>query len=331
MKRLFASLVVLSLSAVICLGQSASTGAIVGTVRDQQGAVLSNARIVVTETATNISRNATTDSDGNYRVEALSPGEYTVQAEHQGFSTTKITNVILYVSQTLRVDARMEVGEVSAIVSVGADRLTINAETSTVGEVINQTKIENLPLNGREFIGLSTLVPGAQNQTDTKSGSFQDRYKSKGYVISFNGGRAGYNSYNVDGIESVDPHTNQLIASPPLDAIQEFRVSTNMYSAQYGRSGGAVMDIVTQSGTNQFHGSWYWYHRNKVLDALPVLFRGTRDERPNYLRNQFGGTIGGPIVKTNYFSFLAPSGYGRFSRVRLQQGFHLLLLRDRGI
>src|SRR5262249_44451512 len=136
-------------------------------------------------------------------------------------------------------------------------------ETSTLGEVIPQSRIEKLPLNGREFVGLSTLVPGAQNITDTKlAGTVVARYKSKGYVVAFNGARATANGYNVDGVDSADVNTNLLIASPSLDGIQEFRVSTSTYSAQYGRAGGGVLDIITKSGTNAFHGTLYEYHRN---------------------------------------------------------------------
>ena len=313
---------VLLLSSPLARGQSASTGTIIGTVTDPTGALVVQAEIEVQELRTGITRTVTTDDQGNYRVPALPPGKFRVQVQQSGFRLEVVTDVVVEVSQVRRLDFRMSVGELSQNVMVSASPVTLNTETSTLGEVISQTRIAKLPLNGREFIALSTLVPGAQNLTDTKlAGTVTATNKSKGYVVAFNGARASANGYNVDGVDSSDINTNQLIASPPLDAIQEFRASTSTYSAQYGRAAGGVLDIITKSGTNDFHGTLYEYHRNEALDALPFFYTGTREDRPGYLRNQFGGSIGGPIYRKKTFFFASPEWLRAKLPGQLQVGF----------
>jgi hypothetical protein len=167
-----------------------------------------------------------------------------------------------------------------------------------LGNVISSQAIDNLPLNGREFIGLAALVPGAVSGNPKTGATY-----SRGYSISFDGARDSYNNYYVDGAESTDPYNNSLKSSPPLDAIKEFRVETSMYSAQYGRSGGGIISAVTKSGSNRFHGDVYEYHRNKALDARPYFFTDPKSKQPGYLFNQYGGTVGGPIRKDKTFFF----------------------------
>ena len=170
--------------------------------------------------------------------------------------------------------------------------------------MVDNAKIQNLPLNGREFIALAALVPGAESGNPKRGTVY-----SKGYAVGFNGARSMYNSYYIDGADSTNANYHQLISSPSLDSVKEFRVETNMYSAQYGRSGGAVINIVTNSGTNAFHGSLYEYHRNKVLDARPVFDTRPRENQPGYLFNQFGGSVGGPIFKNRTFFFASTEFY----------------------
>jgi len=284
----------------VLLAQSTNQGAIVGTVTDSTGGVLPAAQITVRNVATGLVRETIANDNGTYRVEFLVPGNYTVTVQMPGFKTTELTDLHLAVGQILRVDARLEIGEMNESIEVTGAAPVVNTETTAIGEVIDNTKIQNLPLNGREFIGLAALVPGAEEGSPKRG-----VVSSKGYAIGVNGARSMYNSYNLDGADSTDANYNQLISSPALDAIKEFRVETNMYSAQYGRSGGAVISVVTNSGSNDFHGSLYEYHRNKALDARPYFYTGTKEEQPGYLFNQFGGSIGGPIFKDKTFFFFS--------------------------
>ncbi len=295
MKRqvVLAFLTLILVGSQLCRGQSSTQGALIGTITDQNGGVIAGASIVVRNVDTNITRQAASDDRGNYRIEFLLPGRYQITAERTGFKKTEVLDVNVDVSQLQRVDLQMAVGDVSEQVTVPSSEAAspINTESSTLGQVIDNKQIQNLPLNGREFLQLASLVPGAESGSPKRGAVY-----SKGFSIGFNGARAAYNSYHIDGAESTDPLYNQLVSSPALDAIREFRVETNMYSAQYGRSGGAVINIVTNSGTNNFHGSLYEYHRNKRLDAAPFFDLRPYAQRSPYLFNQFGGSLGGPIT-----------------------------------
>lgn len=288
----------------LCFAQTTTQGAILGTVRDASNAVVAGAQISITNVDTHRTSKAVTDNAGTYRVDFLQPGHYDVSAAMQGFKGSTISGLNLTVGQLLRADLRMEVGGAGETVTVNATAGTLNTESSAIGNVISSQAIENLPLNGREWIGLAALVPGASSG-NPKRGAIS----SRGYTIAFNGARASYNNYYVDGAEATDPYDGSLKSSPPLDSIKEFRVQTSMYSAQYGHSGGAIISAVTNSGTNSFHGDLYEYHRDKALDARPYFFTSPKSKEPNYLFNQYGGTIGGPIKKNKVFFFF---GFERF-------------------
>lgn len=289
----FLALLTVSLMAVIpCVGQSSNQGSIVGRVTDANAGVVPGVNVRLIHVETNATREATTNESGDFRIDFLPPGKYSLIAERPGFKKAGVTDVVLQVGQVQRVDLSLSVGELSETVTVASNELsTINSESAAIGEVIDNTKIQNLPLNGREFVQLAALVPGAESGNPKRGAVY-----SYGFSVGFNGARAGYNAYYIDGADSTDSHSNQLISSPALDAIKEFRVETNMYSAQYGRTGGALINVVTNSGTNDFHGSLYEFHRNKWLDAAPVLDQRPYEQRAPYLFNQFGGSIGGPVV-----------------------------------
>ena len=234
----------------------------------------------------------------------LIPGQYMLKAELTGFKKIEMPDLTVRVSEALRVDFAMVIGTLSEAVTVTEGAALINTDTAALGHVVDNAKIQNLPLNGREFIALAALVPGAESGNPKRGTVY-----SKGYAVGFNGARSMYNSYYIDGADSTNANYHQLISSPSLDSVKEFRVETNMYSAQYGRSGGAVINIVTNSGTNAFHGSLYEYHRNKVLDARPVFDTRPRENQPGYLFNQFGGSVGGPIFKNRTFFFASTEFY----------------------
>jgi hypothetical protein len=294
----------LLLGVSLCWGQSANQGAIIGTVIDPHGSVVPLVNITAVNVEKGLTRTVVSNDRGDFRIGSLEPGVYQVIAEREGFKKAELAGLEVLVGQTLRLLIKLEVGTIAEKVTVTSTEAILDTETPARGEVIDETKIQDLPLNGREFIQLASLVPGAESG-NPKTGAVY----SKGFSISFNGARAGYNAYTVNGAESTAPLENTLISSPALDAIKEFRVETNMYSVQYGRSGGGVINVVTKSGTNQLHGTVYEYHRNKALDALPVLFQGKRQDAPSYLFNQFGGTLGGPISKKKTFFFLSYEGF----------------------
>lgn len=276
----------------LCSAQSANQGAIVGRLADPEGGAVPGVNLKLINVDTGITRESISNQQGDYRIDFVQPGKYTLTAERSGFKKADVTSFTVQVGQLQRIDITLEVGQISEQVLISSNESSpINTENSTLGEVIDNSKIQNLPLNGREFLQLAALVPGAESG-NPKRGAVS----SKGVTVGFNGARAQYNAYSIDGADSTDANYNQLISSPALDAIKEFRVETNMYSAQYGRSGGAMINIVTNSGANDFHGSLYEYHRNKWLDAAPVLDQRPYDRRPQFLFNQFGGSIGGPIV-----------------------------------
>jgi len=280
--------------------QSDTQAAIVGTATDQSGALVSNAKITATNVDTGIAATTSTDDKGNYHFSLLNPGTYNLSSSAAGFNQTDVQGIVLGVGAVNRTDLHMKVGSTSVTVTVSSTAAQINTENAERGDVVTNQDIEHLPLNGRQFLSLAALEPGAVSSNPKRGVE-----PSKGVDVSFNGARDSYNSYYIDGATNTDPLYNTLQASPSIDAISEFRVSTNMYSAQYGNAGGAVVSIVTKSGTNAFHGTAYEYLRNKALDALPVFYTGTRSKLANYLLNQYGGTIGGPIIKNRTFFFFS--------------------------
>lgn len=257
---------------------------------------------------TGASRSAVTIASGDYRFEAVPPGPYELTAEAAGFKKVVVTPVRIDVGQIRRIDLKLDVGQLTEAVTVTDKAAPLNTESPALGEVIETAVVQQLPLNGREFLELGALLPGVESG-NTKRGIIA----SKGVELSFGGARAQYNAYYVDGADSTDANANQLISSPSVDSIREFRIETNMYSAQYGRSGGAVVSVVTKSGTNSLHGTLYEYHRNRVFDALPHFYTGTRESSPRYLFNQYGGTLGGPVRRNKTFFF---ASYERFREVQ---------------
>lgn len=303
--------------AQICLGQTSNQGAIVGTVSDPNGQAIPSVTVTVANIATGVSRNTMTDSNGNYRFDFLQPGNYRIHAEASGFKRHEISQTTVNVSQVHREDIQLEIGSVSEEVTVADDSSRgVNTENPTLGEVINERIIDNMPLNGREFIELSGLVPGVETGSG-KTGAVA----SKGTAASFGGARSSTNSYYVDGADSTDNYFGQLVSSPALDAVKEFRVETSLYSARYGRAGGGVISVVTKSGTNQFSGSLYEFHRNQAFDALPYFYTGSKEDRPIYVQNQFGGTIGGPIFKNKTFFFFSAEFYRQTKPGQFIEGF----------
>ena len=279
-------------------GQEA-TGRIAGTVSDPTGAVIPGVQITVINTATQVSRKAVTNQDGYYQVLALPIGNYKVTAEHEGFRTVASDEYKLLINQALRVDIRLRVGATAQTVDVGAQAAAVETVNSTLGQSVTGRTLTNMPLNGRDVLDLALLQPGVTESNDDNGGAGN-------YSIA--GGRTDSVSFLLDGGNNNDLLDNSNLLDPNPDAIAEFRLLTSNYTAEYGRNGGGIISVVTKSGTNQLHGSLFEFFRNRVLDANDYFNIQQGLPRQDLKRNQYGATLGGPIVKNRAFFFLAYQG-----------------------
>ncbi|MCI0627265.1 MAG: TonB-dependent receptor [Acidobacteria bacterium] len=266
------------------------TATLVGTIKDPSGAVVVGVSVSARHIETNIAHSGTTNEQGDYRIPLSRIGHYQVRAEQAGFKAALWPEVIVQLGQTLRLDMALEVGELAESVTVDSRAPLVRSETSSLGEVMDNRKILELPLNGREFLQLATLTPGVSNR-NASAGS-----PSKGGALEVNGGRSGHNQFRLDGIDNTDNHYNELAAVPSIESIQEFQVVRNLYSAEYGRAGGGIIDVKLRSGTNQYHGSLYEFHRNSAVDARNFFAQ----TKPAFRFHQFGAAIGGPVYLPRY-------------------------------
>ena len=285
-----------------------TTGSIVGKVQDATGAVLAGAPVSIRNQGTNVNRTVMTNSLGEYSVPLLPPGSYEVTVDRPGFRKAVSSDVKLDVNQTARVDIKLEVGNQAQQVDVVASSTLVQTDTSSLGQVVDQRSVSQLPLNQRNFVSFAYLVPGAQLPAEGSIDSTQ------GLALSVNGARETANNFLIDGIDDNDLVINQYSAIPSLDAIQEFKVQSGNYTAEYGRSGGAQINVLLKSGTNEFHGTAFEFLRNRHLDSKNFFDQpacqlgsapGTCSDIPRLDRSQFGASLGGPIVKNKTFFFFA--------------------------
>ncbi len=291
--RLSISILIVLAFAATALAQ-VDTAALVGTVHDASGAVVPNATVTVTEVNTNSKTVLHTDDSGNYASPPLKVGTYNVVAEAGGFKSQTRTNLTLQVQDRVRIDFEMQVGAVTENVTVEAEQSVIQTETSSLGQVVNARQMVDLPLNGRNYLDLATLTSGVVRVEGTNGNA------GGGFVA--NGTRGNLNNFLLDGIDNNSNDSGQSVLRTNVDAIQEFKVQTNAYSAEFGRSGGAVINAVIKSGTNQVHGSAFEFLRNSSLDARDY-FEDPAQKKASFKQNQFGGTIGGPILRDKLFFF----------------------------
>lgn len=276
------------------------TGEIDGTVTDSSGAAVVDASVSLSNTATGATRNVKTNEAGLYSFPALVPGTYTVAVERQGFQRQVVPSILLQVQQISRVDFSLVVGAVSQTVEVSMTAPLLNAEDSTIGQVIENKSIEQLPLNGRSYLQLTALTPGVSNTSLPSLGGSSYQGGLRGVVsITVNGQRNDFNHYTLDGIENTDPNFGTYILLPSLDALQEFKVQSATYPAEFGYST-AQINVTTKPGSNQLHGSGFEFLRNSWFDAKN-FFDSPTAPIPQFRRNQFGGTVGGPILKNKLF------------------------------
>ncbi|HMD15790.1 MAG TPA: TonB-dependent receptor [Terriglobales bacterium] len=276
-----------------------ATGRIFGTVYDPQGAVIPEVRVTVTNTATQDARRATTNKEGVFQLLALPIGTYKVTADHAGFRTVVSQEQKLSINQALRIDFKMEVGAESQTVDVGAEAAPVETINPTLGQSITGRTLTNMPLNGRDMLDLALLQPGVTESNDDNSGAGN-------YSIA--GGRTDSVTFLLDGGNNNDLLDNSNVLDPNPDAIAEFRILTSDYTAEYGRNGGGIISIVTKSGTNGIHGSTFEFIRNRDFDANDYFNKQQDLPRLDLKRNQFGATLGGPIIKDKAFFFLAYQG-----------------------
>ncbi len=290
---------------------SGPTGTITGTVTDPLGAVVPKAHVLVINEETNTAREAATNGDGDYTVALLPPGRYRVAVESAGFRRSVSRGVVVDVDQTVRLDFSLLLGATTEEVTVTDTPPIVQTDTSTLGQVVNNRLVQDLPLNERNFLSFALLVPGSQMPAEGSQNSTQ------GGAINVNGAREQSNNFLLDGVDNNDPYINQYVALPSIGAIQEFKVQSGNYSAEFGRGGGAQVNMILKSGTNQFHGSLFEFFRNRKMDAKNYFDRpdctadaaaGTCGPIPRFDRNQFGGTLGGPLRRDKTFFFVAYEG-----------------------
>ena len=301
-----------------CSGTMAqtATGRIIGTVTDQQGAAIAGAKILVTNTGTNAHWDAVTNSDGFYQVLELPVGAYSVTAEREGFSKVVTAGESLDISQALRIDVRMKVGSLTDVVRVEALAAQVETVSPTMGETVTGAPIQNLPLNGRNTLDLALTQPGVVPIADDIGTYGTNNGGSNGFAgISVAGGRGDAVTYLLDGGLNNRVTSNQVVFNPNPEAVEEFRLLENNYTAEYGRNGGGTISEVIKSGTNSLHGSLYDYVRNDAFNASDFFNNAQGNPRPVLKRNQFGGTIGGPITlpklvngKDRFFFFFGYQG-----------------------
>ncbi|HET6668607.1 MAG TPA: carboxypeptidase-like regulatory domain-containing protein, partial [Pyrinomonadaceae bacterium] len=269
-----------------------------GTITDPNQAVIPGATVEIFNTETLERRTVTSNSQGEFAVAALSPGSYTLSVRASGFERFP-QQLVLQVNQELRLDVVMEVARVSnaSVDAVILPPANLKQDSASIGTVIENRQVAGLPLDGRNFYELSLLVPGAAPAAPGSAGSVRGDF-----AFNVNGAREDSNNFLLDGVYNLDPKLNTFGIRPPIDAIREFEMLTSSYDASFGRNPGAQVNVVLKSGTNELHGSLFEFHRNGTLDARN-FFAPSTEPKPKYLRNQFGGSIGGPLRKDRTFIF----------------------------
>ena len=298
------------LTALLICGLSASsslfaqaTGQVTGLVTDPSGGAIPGAAVELTSETTGQKRSTTSGSDGFYTVPLVNPGRYRVSASSKGFNTLILEGLEVEVNGTLRADLHLSVGQVSDQVVVNAAAALVETRNATLGVVIDQEKVVDLPLNGRNFAQLGTLIPGVV-APPASLGGLNGNATVGGFgnttgSFNVNGMRNQSNNFQLDGSGNNDSFNSGFVLRPPPDAIEEFKILTHSYGAEYGRNAGSVVDVVTKSGTNSWHGGGWEFNRDDNFQARNFFATTT----PTLKQNQYGGDIGGPIKHNKLFVF----------------------------
>ncbi|MFL6308266.1 MAG: TonB-dependent receptor domain-containing protein [Candidatus Sulfotelmatobacter sp.] len=305
--RSFLVLAVSTVASILPLQAQVDTGSITGTVTDQSGAVVNGAKVTLTNEGTGAALSLTTGSDGSYTFSPVRIGSYKIDASAQGFKTVSQTHIVVNVSANVLVNLKLPTGSVSETVEVTGAVPVLQTQDASVGQVMDTRNVNNLPLNGRNFTFLAQLSAGVNSpQADTRGNASTGAFSANGF-------RPAQNNYMLDGIDNNSDTVDFLngtnfVVLPPVDAIQEFKVQTTNFSAEFGRSGAAVMNATVKSGTNQLHGDVWEFFRNDKLDAADYFERrqdgsgNWRTQKGELRQNQFGFTLGGPVVIPHVFN-----------------------------
>ena len=310
-KNIFWSVVVVIYSATVVAQFDSAT--VLGTLHDSTGATLPQATMRLKNAETGANFTTQTDGNGDFLFPNVKIGTYRLSAELQGFSTAVAENVVVTVNARQRVDMTLQPGQLTETITITDAAQLLETDSSGRGQVIQREQIVNLPLNGRSYANLALLTPGVrESSTNAANGGGREA------AFNVNGLRATFNNFMLDGVDnnaygtSNQGFSSQIVQVSP-DAIAEFKVQTNTYSAEFGRSGGAVINAAYRSGTNQIHGSLWEFHRNTVLNAVG-FFKPVSGVKPPLIRNQFGATLGGPIIKDRTFFFLDYEGFRQVAK-----------------
>ena len=293
----------------------AVSGTILGTVTDSSGAIMANAKVTVVNEGTGLTRTVVADTNGEFTAPSLPTGHYTLIAEASGFKTLTLSNIQLGVDQRARIDVKLEVGSVSESVTIEARAPLLQTSSSELGTTVTNQQIEALPLNGRNFVNLTRTVPGVlrgiPGANIDGAGSLAWRASAS---FSANGQRPRDNNFLLDGVDNNETWLQTVVIFPSVDSLDEFKLQTSTYSAEFGRSLGGVVNLQIKSGTNLLRGSAFEFHRDDAFDANNFFNNRAGRAKPQFKQNQFGGTVGGPVFKDKTFFFASYQGH------REQQG-----------
>src|SRR5690349_11385422 len=289
-------------SSTLLLYAQGTGGRIQGNVSDPTGAVLAGVNVKLTNEQTGVVQTTQTDKAGHYEFPAVPVGNYRLEYEQTGFKKAIKKGLTLLVNQVIMMNMTMQVGGTQEVVEVTSEAPLVDTTSTQLGAVVNDRSVTQLPLNARDTYQFLQLQPGVMSTVGSANSVVYGNDRAG--AVSVNGGRGRANNFSVNGGDANDQFVNLPTVQPSPDSIQEFRVLTNTFDAEYGRNSGSVVNVVTKSGTNGFHGNVYEFFRNKVLNA-----RGYFDtEKPDFKQNQFGGTFGGPIKKDRTFFFVSYEG-----------------------
>ena len=290
-------------------GQSV-TGTILGTVTDASGAVVAGAKVTILNEGTALTRTVVSDVSGEYTVPSLPTGRYTVMSEMSGFKALALSNIEVGVDQRVRIDLKLEVGAMTESVSITAETPLVQTSSSELGTTVGNEQIEALPLNGRNFVNLTRTIPGVlrgiPGANIDGAGSLAWRASAS---FSANGQRPRDNNYMLDGVDNNETWLQTVVVFPSVDALDEFKLQTSTYSAEFGRSLGGVVNLQIKSGTNQLRGSGFEFLRNDAFDANNFFNNKNNRAKPDFQQNQFGGTLGGAVFKDKTFFFADYQGH----------------------
>ncbi len=301
--RLSLGLLVFMLCGSLAMAQL-TQGTISGVIRDETGAVMPGVDLSLTNVATGVGRNTVSDDEGRYAAPNLQVGEYQIRAELPGFRTTILEGIELTVGQRAVVDLILQIGEVTEEVIVSGEAALLETTTATISNLVDERRVLDLPLNNRDLTQLTYLQPGVLK---VAQGADQGLFSGQGDKVTVAGARGTHNIYLLDGVSNSDLSGNAQGASGSYigaETVKEFRIITNSYSAEYESKAGAIISAITKSGTNEIHGSLFEFLRNDNLDATNFFDNSFGIERPEFKRNQFGFSLGGPIVRdrTHFFT-----------------------------